>query len=198
MTTDLGIWLAVLATLAVYSYLYKENPVFRVAEHLYVGASAAHAVVMAIGNIRDLDVKPLLSGRLVALIPMVLGLMFYARYFGRPDIARIPVAVVMGIGAGTALRSMPGASVLAQIQATILPLDSVNNVILVVGVIATLSYFLFTTGKGRVNGYVASVGKVVMMVSFGASFGATVFAGHSLVVGSLQLLLGDWLHVLAR
>jgi len=198
MTVETGVLLSVLATLSVYSYLYKENPVFRVIEHLYVGAAAAHAVVMAIGNIRDLGVRPIAERNLSTMIPVILGLMFYARYMGKPNISRIPMAILVGIGAGTALRSLPGASVLSQLQATILPINSVNNAIIVLGVTTTLFYFLFTAGKSRLGGHVASFGKAVMMVSLGASFGATVFAGHSLVVSSLQLLLGDWLNVLPK
>ncbi len=43
---SLGIWVAAALTLAVYSFLYSDSPVFRVAEHLFIGVSAAYGVVI--------------------------------------------------------------------------------------------------------------------------------------------------------
>ncbi len=198
MTADFGVWLAALATLAVYSYLYKENPVFRFIEHLYVGIASGHAIAMAAGNIKVMGIQPLASGKIIVAVPVLLGILFYARFFGKPALARLPLAVLTGIGAGTALRSLPGASVITQMKATVVPLTSIDNIILVVGVTATLSYFLFTVPQTRLTKNLAGLGKVFMMVTFGASYGATVFAGHSLIVASLQLLLGRWLGVLPK
>ena len=42
MSIDAGTWVAALLTLALFSFLYKENPVFRFAEHLLVGVSAGY------------------------------------------------------------------------------------------------------------------------------------------------------------
>lgn len=38
----LAIWMGALLTLAVMSFLYRDNPVYRVAEHIFVGISAAY------------------------------------------------------------------------------------------------------------------------------------------------------------
>jgi len=45
MSTNPAIWLGALISLGMYSYLYKENPFFRVCEHLYLGLSLAHLAV---------------------------------------------------------------------------------------------------------------------------------------------------------
>jgi hypothetical protein len=198
ITKDTGVWLAALVTLATYSYLAKENPLFRMIEHFYVGIASGHAVAMAVVNLRDLGTRPLLGGQFIVVVPLLLGLLFYARYLRRPALARLPLAVLTGIGAGTALRSLPGASVLAQLRATIVAFNSVDNIVLALGVVSVLSYFLFTTPQWRAVRLASDLGKVFMMVTFGASFGATVFAGHSLIVGSLELLLGRWLGVLPK
>ena len=39
------IWVAALLTLACYSYLYKENVFFRLAEHTMIPIAVAHAIV---------------------------------------------------------------------------------------------------------------------------------------------------------
>ena len=40
--TILGAWVAVFLTLAIFSYLYKDNPFYKVAEHVFVGISAGY------------------------------------------------------------------------------------------------------------------------------------------------------------
>ena len=41
----LAMYLAVILTFAVWSYLWKENIAFRIAEHIYVGLAASYSVV---------------------------------------------------------------------------------------------------------------------------------------------------------
>ena len=38
----LGIWLMGLSTLALFSFLYKDNPFYRIAEHIFAGLSAGY------------------------------------------------------------------------------------------------------------------------------------------------------------
>ena len=45
MSHDPSVWVTALLTLAVFSFLWRENPVFRFAEHLLVGVSAGYYVV---------------------------------------------------------------------------------------------------------------------------------------------------------
>jgi len=47
ITDIIGAWLAVFLTLSILSFLFKENPLFKVAEHLFVGTSAGYGVVIA-------------------------------------------------------------------------------------------------------------------------------------------------------
>ncbi len=39
-TTLLGAWIAVFFTVAIFSYVYNDNPFYKIAEHIYVGLSA--------------------------------------------------------------------------------------------------------------------------------------------------------------
>ena len=45
--TLLGSWVAAGLTLFIYSFLYKDNPLFKLGEHLYVGISVGYSVVLA-------------------------------------------------------------------------------------------------------------------------------------------------------
>ena len=43
----MGAWLVVLLTLCIFSFLYKDNPFYKAAEHLYVGVSAGYVAVIS-------------------------------------------------------------------------------------------------------------------------------------------------------
>ena len=43
----MGAWLVVLLTLCIFSFLYKDNPFYKAAEHLYVGVSAGYVAVVS-------------------------------------------------------------------------------------------------------------------------------------------------------
>ena len=43
-----GIWIAAFLTLCIYSFLYRDNPFYRFAEHLFVGVSLGYSIVLSI------------------------------------------------------------------------------------------------------------------------------------------------------
>jgi len=196
MINTLGIWLEAIATLAMLSYIYAENKFFRVFEHIFVGMAAAHAVVMGYVNVVGMAVKPCISGKWWLIIPLLMGLLLYGRFFkGWGWLSRIPLGFTMGVGAGLSIRGAIGANFIEQISATMLPLNSVNNVLFVLGVISTIMYFAYLRGSQdipvvRIGG---QLGRSVMMVAFGASFGYTVMARMSLLIDRLQFLFGSWI-----
>jgi len=56
----LGAWIAVFLTLAIFSFLYKDNPFYKLAEHLFVGVSAGYWMSMFFWT----QIQPNLFGRL--------------------------------------------------------------------------------------------------------------------------------------
>ncbi len=61
----LGAWIATFLTLAIFSYLYDDNPFYKAAEHIYVGVSAGYWACIAFWN----QVQPNLFGRLWPRLP---------------------------------------------------------------------------------------------------------------------------------
>ena len=211
MSTSIGVWVAALATLSVYSYLYKENAFFRTTEHLLVGLTAAHLSVMGFVNIRDMAWKPFVNGtKWWAIIPIIGGLLLLARWFPKAAwLSRIPLSFMMCVAGAVTVTGQIDAAFLRQITATMMPLNSVNNVLFVLSVICTLAYFFFTvtarvheqdTGISlfgrRILIGASEIGKWAMMVGFGTAFGTSVMARISLFIGRLQFLLTDWIHIL--
>lgn len=200
----LGIWTAVFFTLAIYSFLYGENPWFRLAEHIYAGVSVGYAVAFNLDYLRDQWVdKWSLSGTLMLLyvIALFFGLLWYARFTKQYFFAyRWTLAIIVGTGIGMALRTVVFSQFLAQIiaQASIslwVPgdlLQSFNNILITIMAPSVLLYFWFT-GPRRDRppmSYIEKTARYTMMAGFGAAYGATVLTRFSLFIGRAQFLLG--------
>ena len=198
MNSDAGIWISALLTIAVWSYLIKQNTLFQVVEHLFVGISAAHTMTVAFANLRDNCVGPALAGDRSMIIPLLGGLLLYTRFVPRiSHLSRIPLAFSMGTAAGVAIKGALGPSFIQQVTGTIVPLNSADNFILVVGTVATIADFLFNVkSRSGVMGRVAGLGRYVIMAAFGAAYGNTVMMRMSLLIPRVKLVFGDWLGLL--
>ncbi len=199
MLTVLGIWIAGLLTLCIFSFLYRDNPFYKFAEHLYVGISAGFWLVyLWFFDVWPMLIQPFLAergmGRYVLLIPGALGIIMLTRWFARISwFSRWAIAFTVGIGAGLGIVTSIHGFIIPQMQATLVPLNTINSVILVGGVITVILYFYFSREHKGMLGGATRVGIVFIMVSFGASFGYTVMARISLLIGRMYFLLRDWL-----
>jgi len=183
-------------TLAVFSFLYRDNPVFKFAEHVFAGLSAGYYAGLIYQSVIKQQVWiPLTQdGRFLVLVPAILGVLMFARFVPRTGwLMRLPLAFAIGSTAGIMFIQQLHGLILPQISRTLLPLDSVDNVLIVAGVLCTLIYFYFSKPHKGPLGWVASGGIGFIMVAFGAHFGYTVMARVSLLIGRVQFLLVDWL-----
>ncbi|MBI5805081.1 hypothetical protein HZA73_03455 [candidate division TA06 bacterium] len=196
-----GIWLGALLTLCIYSFLYKDNPLYKFAEHVYVGISAGYFVAAEFHNVVLPNLwNPLTTNfahKYYLIIPGVMGLLVFFAFSRKHNwLLRFPISMVVGMGAGLSVTAFLSTDVLAQTQATLIPMNSLNNFLLVLGVLATLVYFFFSAEHKGFIGAGAKLGVWYLMIAFGAAFGYTVMARISLLIGRMQFLLGDWLHIL--
>lgn len=207
MSTDLKIWLGALMSLGMYSYLYKENPAFRVCEHVYLGLSLAHLAVMGWTNIRDLGVKPLLEGKAVLAVPMVLGLLLFSRYLPKVSwLSRYSLAYLVGVASAVTITGVIDAGIISQVRGAIAPVKDFDSALSLVANVAAISVFFFIigangkAGKGtafqRLVKQSGVAGRFVLMVSFGAVFGTTIMARLGLFIPRVKFLFGDWIHLI--
>ncbi|WP_447603364.1 hypothetical protein [Nitrospira sp. Nam80] len=207
----LGAWVATGLTLFIFSFLYKDNPLFKVAEHLYVGVSLGYTIVKAYDTVvMTLIVRPILDkGEWSLVIPVGIGMLMLTRYVPKAAwLSRYAFAFIVGVGAGLAIPRTISSFILKQIEDTVRPLvtavpgdgltfsmallnpaSNLNAIIILFGVVSVLFYFFFSvehTGAGKV---VARAGIFFLMISFGAAFGYTVMARMSLLIGRLTDLI---------
>lgn len=186
-------------TLFVLSFVFwPDNPAFRLAQHIFIGFSAAHfAVVTFHTTLKPGVLQPLFHGKVAALVPLLLGLCYLSRFITKFEwFSRYPVALTLGVGTGIIVRSTIQGTLFPQMKSLIVDVRGINNLIIVVGALLVLSYFIFTVPDSRVLRQSSRLARYVMMVYFGAIFGNTVMARVSLLLGRIQFLLGDWLHLI--
>ena len=70
LSPDPWIWIGALLSLAIFSFLYKENPVYRIAEHVFIGVANGYLVTFYWHNILGpILFRPLFQqGRLILII----------------------------------------------------------------------------------------------------------------------------------
>ncbi len=198
MTEVLGIWIAAFLTLCIFSFLYKDNPFYKLAEHLFIGISAGYWLCRYYRNIflPNLYTPLFERGELLYIVPFALGIMMLMRLSRRTAwISRWPLAVIVGTTSGYFLVTYLQSNGLEQVVASLVPLNSFSNVVLVVGVLSGLVYFFFSKAHKGPFGATAKVGIYFLMIAFGASFGYTVMARISLLFGRMYFLLSQWLQV---
>ncbi len=216
--TVLGAWVAAGLTLFIYSFLYKDNPLFKLGEHLYVGISVGYSVVLAWHEVfvkqfwtplsKSVVEAPADPASYVLLIPAVLGLLMLTRFV--PQIAwlsRLSFAFVVGFGSGVAIPRTVSSYILKQIEDTVnslvptgdggfsafmnfaLPQSGVNTIILLIGVVSVLFYFFFSVEHTGPGMVTARTGIYFLMIAFGAAFGYTVMSRMSLLIGRFRDLI---------
>ncbi len=207
--TIIWIWISALLTLFIFSFLYKDNPFYKFAEHLFVGVSLGYSIAITYHNaVYPKLIVPLFRdfqpANLRLIIPFALGLMYLTRFI--PKISwmfKLPIAFLLGLFSGAAIPREFQANIIKQIQGSLLIPRLFDRfdvalfaLIVFVGVLCSLIYFFFSRERKGIIKPAADLGIIFLMVGFGASFGYTVMARVSLLIGRLQFLLGDWLGII--
>jgi len=225
MSQVIGIWIAAFLTLGILSFLYKDNPIYKFCEAIFVGVSAGYWFVSLfwqniwpklVLNIHDATIQVLHGGgfdsRWWYLISGVLGVMMLMRLLPKGGwISRWPLAFIVGSTAGLYFITYLQSNAIEQIHDTLVPLVTAGTghifwirlpfridwdaFFIFVGTFTGLIYFFFSVEHTKTAGKLARVGTFFLMVTFGASFGYTVMSRMSLLIGRFDFLYGTWLHL---
>jgi hypothetical protein len=222
VTTDLSIWVSALLTLFIFSFIYKDNPLYKFAEHLFVGVSAGYWTILNFWTViypnlweplrdavRGAGVNDARVGMFAAeqgdyrgflILPGILGLLLFTRLFGKVGwMSRLSLAVIIGVYVGIKTTGFAQGDFVEQVRASLQPLwtgsaaSSINAVIFTVGLICSLLFFFFSREHRGALGVASKIGIYFLMIGFGAGYGYTVMSRISLLIGRFQYLLQDWL-----
>ncbi len=207
----IGAWVATGLTLFIFTFLYEDNPIFKLAEHLYVGISVGYTIVKAYDTVivHLIYVPMIKEGDWSLLVPVGLGLLMLARYVPKAAwLSRYAFAFIVGVGSGLAIPRTISSFILKQVEDTVRPLvtllpdggvaftanllnpaSNLNAIILLVGVVSVLFYFFFSLDHTGPLKTAARTGIMFLMIAFGAAFGYTVMARMSLLIGRFTDLI---------
>ncbi len=198
--------LSFLLTLAVFSYIWRDNPLFRLSLHLFIGVAAGYAGAVALTTvIYPQLITPFFqlgSGVIeilfLAFPPLVLGLLLFTKLSARFSWLGNPtMAFLVGVGAAAAIGGAVLGTLFPQTGAAGSRLD-LQGVLVMLGTVATLLYFQFSTrassdqptGGNRVLEIVGWGGKLFIMVTFGVVFAGVYAATLTALIERLTFLLG--------
>ena len=200
----IGLIVGAVLTLFVFSYLLGDNPLYRLALHIFVGALAGYTLGIVIQDIlRDMVWNQLPNNPLM-VVPLVLGILLLIK--GLPKYAYIgnfSIAYLVGVGTAVALGGALVGTLVPQVTATgqsltfaSLPLF-LNSVLIIAGTALTLMSFSFIEIQPSVVGdiwnqiirVVRWVGQGFLIVAFGAVFAGSLTASLSIFIGRIQYLI---------
>jgi hypothetical protein len=210
-----GAWLSIFLTLCVLSFLYDDNPVYKLAEHLFLGVSIGYGVIEIYYGVFKPNLLDKLFGadtptlqRVLWVVPLVLIAMLFSKLIPKYSwLARIPIAFIVAAYAGVKLTGELNANLMTQVAQSIPDLGAVweqhgfwdwsadgagvfSSLFLLLGLSACLLHFYFSAPQNRAMQHVSRFGVLTLMLSFGASFGYTVMGRISLAIGRAQEMLG--------
>lgn len=200
-------------TFMVLSYIFfGDNPAFRFAIHIFIGAASGYVLVVAFYNI----IWPQL---IVPLLPqnwtnpvLMLGLVILAFLLLTKSSYRlgwlggVSMAFLVGVGAATAVggavlgtlfpQALASANLMDRQAAGSLPILLQNGLILV-GTVATLAYFQFSarptseggTRRSLLTGSLATAGKAFIAIAFGSLFAGVFMASLAAMIERLNFII---------
>ncbi len=202
-----GYLLAAAGTIAIFSFVFKENKFYRLFEHIFIGLAAGYGVAVTWTDV----LKPMwwdpmvIVGNWKYALVIPLGMMFYGIY--SPKFAwqsRLIFGVYFGLTAGTVFQAV-ASEYIPQVRSSFKPLiahgaldipHAITNWIFLGVLMSVLVYFFFAfEQKSRAIQHTATAGRWLLMISLGSIFGLTIMTREALLIDRVRFLLFDWLQL---
>lgn len=200
-----------LFTLMVLSYLVGDNPLFRLAIHIFIGVSAGYAAAVAWHQVLlPKLIQPLLSRGLLesilAIVPLLLGALLLMKLSPRTaQLGNPAMAFMVGAGAAVAVGGAVLGTLFPQILASInlFDLETGGSIterlfegsIILIGTLTTLTYFHFGAKatpsgpqRGRLVEALGGIGQVFIAITFGVLFAGAYAAAMTALIERLNFL----------
>jgi hypothetical protein len=194
MMEIIGAWLGFALTLFILSYLIGDNPFYRIAVNLLVGATAAVALLVVVRNVFIPQAQQLMELNLGAMVGWLLAVLLIIKMLS-PNFGpgRLSLAVLIGIGVAVSIAGALIGTLLPLADITAFELNLVkssepaqlfSDVIVFAGVVCVLLSFhygarLLPDGKTERPVFfrlITYVGQLFMGVALGLMYGGALVA----------------------
>lgn len=204
--------LGLVLTLMVFSYLIRDNLLFRIAVYLFIGVASGYAATVVWHYV----LLPKLSQAVttfnpLSMVPFVFGISLLAKLSPRTSwIGSFAMAVLVGVGAAAAVGGALIGTLLPQAQATIDGFDVLSaadlgevalrlfgGAIMLVGTVFTLASFHFSAGRAadgapkrnRIIEGIAWVGRIFIAITLGALFAGVYMSALTAMIERLSFVI---------
>jgi len=192
----ISIVIPIALTLFILTLAYGDNPLYEIGAYLLIGSSAGWTTVQIVSFLQKSAWTPTLTGKPWYALSILLGLALFTRFIPQYRwVYRYPMAVIIGTGTGLAINGAIGAQIVKQMAANFMPLVSgdaitiLSNLIIVVGSMSTLAYFLFTeTARREPLTSIGKIGRYFIMGALGATFGSVMTFRINALIGRIDFL----------
>lgn len=213
MSNVVGMIIGLLLTLLIYSYVFGDNPLYRLAVHVLVGVSAAYAAVVMVRQVlipvyQQLQSNPGSADNLIWYVPLFFAVLLLLQRL--PTIGWLgnnTLALIIGIGTAVALIGAITGTLLPQLtpgQTTaVLPQQGLIVALLAA---ATLLSFRFTGRAAhkehswtppRWQRLINGLGQGVLAITFGVLFASLLNTSLVLLVDRIGFFIAHLLQLLA-
>jgi hypothetical protein len=207
----IGALLGFVLTISIFSYIWGDNALFRIAAHLFIGVTAGYVAVVVIHDIiLPQMVFPFVEGfmegergaMVFAILFLILGALMLTKISPRlTKLGNPAVAYLVGVGAATAIGGAVVGTLFPQTSASINVFSGNNffdGLVILVGTLTTLLYFQFVIGRKREDEppdqrprgleVVSGVGQIFIAVTFGALFTGVYLAAITALIERVSFI----------
>lgn len=203
---ELGLWVGFVLTIFVYSYIIRDNFLYRLAVYTFVGLAAGYIAIVTVESVLlpwfelTIDTKnPANLG--LGLVPVLLGVLLLFKTSPRlAQLGNLGMAVIVGVGTGVALVGTLTGTLIPLVDATArVGRDNIlNGVLLFVGVGSSLLYFQYAarrTPEGAIERprrmqAISVLGEGFIAVTLGALYAAAILTSLTIFSERLSFILG--------
>lgn len=199
-------------TIALLSYLIGDNPLYRIALHLFIGASVGYAGLVVIYHVlRPRLIVPATEGEPASLLRVGVILLLFAFLVLKlgektAPLGNISTAYMVGVGIAVAMGGALTGTLIPQVagvwqsdigKGTAL----VNQIVIIAGTVTTLLYFQYWLMKRKETGtakrsvvmrIIAGIGQFFIVVTLGTVYGGLIVSGVA-VFGERIISAYDWI-----
>ena len=215
MTIDLELISALIGlvlTLMVFSYLIGDNPLFRIAIYLFIGAASGYAAAVIVQTVLIPKLlQSIATLNPLTILPFIFGLSLLAKLSPRTSwIGNFAMAVLVGVGTAAAVGGALLGTLMPQSQAAIDNFDVLaaanlgeaasrllQGVIMLGGTVFTLASFHFSAGRAadgvsrrnRILEGIAWVGRIFIAITFGVLFAGVYMSALTAMIERLSFVI---------
>jgi len=204
---EVGLIVGFVLTLMVYSYIIRDNFLYRLAVYIFVGLTAAYVSIITVESVLipwfDSTVSEGGAANItLGLLPVIILVLLLFKTSPRlAQLGNIGIAFVVGVGAAVAL--------VGALTGTLIPLatdtmnegggEILNAVLIFIGVASSLIYFQYlsrrlpdgSTTRPRIVEAISQVGRGFIVVTLGALYASAIITTLTIFSERISFILGQ-------